>query len=309
MTDDMNRAREKQQYKMHGGHAAVKLCHWMQQSLLKGRPCYKEEFYGIRSHRCLQMTPVVNQCSHNCLFCWRVQGFEGKVEKWSEPEAMLDSCIEEQRKLVSGFGGDERCSREMWKEAREPRQVAISLSGEPTLYPYLGDFIELCHRRGMTTFLVTNGTYPEVLEKLYPLPTQLYVTVAAPNVEVYKRLCVPRQQDGWERLMRTLELFPSLDTRTVIRHTLVKGWNMGWEDDYARLDSIADPLFIEPKGYVFVGDSRRRMHMDNMPSHTDIVEFSRRLGERLGMDMLKERKDSRVLVLGSDDHQLRIPGS
>jgi len=230
------------------------------------------------------------------------------VERWSEPEAMLDACIEEQRKLVSGFGGDQRCSREMWKEAREPKQVAISLSGEPTLYPYLGDLIELCHRRGMTTFLVTNGTYPEVLEKLHPLPTQLYVTVAAPNVEVYKRLCVPRQPDGWERLMRTLELFPSLDTRTVVRHTLVKGWNMGWEDEYARLDSIADPMFIEPKGYVFVGDSRRRMHMDNMPSHADIVEFSRRLGERLGMDILKERKDSRVLVQGRDESRLRIPG-
>jgi wyosine [tRNA(Phe)-imidazoG37] synthetase (radical SAM superfamily) len=43
------------------------------------------EFYGIRSHRCLQMTPVVDQCTHNCLFCWRVQGFERKEEQWREP--------------------------------------------------------------------------------------------------------------------------------------------------------------------------------------------------------------------------------
>lgn len=308
MSDDMNRAREKQQYKLHQGHSAVKLCHWVQQSLLKGRPCYKQEFYGIRTHRCLQMTPVVNQCSQNCLFCWRVQGFDDRIERWSEPEQMLDACIEEQRKLVSGFGGDSRCSREMWKEAREPRHVAISLSGEPTIYPYLSDFIELCHRRGMTTFLVTNGTFPEALERLDPLPTQLYVTVAAPNEEIYKRLCVPRRSDGWGRLMRTLELMPSLDTRTVIRHTLVKGWNLGWEDDYSRLDAIADPLFIEPKGYVFVGDSRRRMRMDNMPSHGEIVEFSHRLGTRLGLDILKERKDSRVLVLGRDERRLKIPG-
>jgi tRNA wybutosine-synthesizing protein 1 len=47
--------------------------------------------------------------------------------------------------------------------------------------------------------------------------------------------------------MRTLELFPSLNTRTVIRHTLVKDWNVGWEDEYAKLDSIADPTFIEPR--------------------------------------------------------------
>jgi tRNA wybutosine-synthesizing protein 1 len=176
------------------------------------------------------------------------------------------------------------------------------------MYPYLGDLIALCHRRGMTTFLVTNGTFPEVLEKLDPLPTQLYVTLAAPNPEVYKRLCVPRIPDGWERLMRTLELFPSLDTRTVIRHTLVKEWNIGWEDEYAKLDSIADPTFIEPKGYVFVGDSRRRMSMSNMPSHAEIREFSAKLGERLGMNILKERKDSRVLVLGEDKSELKIPG-
>jgi tRNA wybutosine-synthesizing protein 1 len=308
MTTDLNRTREKQQYKLHGGHAAVKLCHWMQQSLLKGRPCYKQEFYGIQSHRCLQMTPVVDQCTHNCLFCWRVQGFDRKEEQWREPEEVLDACISEQRKLVSGFGGDARCSKEMWKESREPKQVAISLSGEPTIYPHLGEFIEVCHRRGMTTFLVTNGTFPEVLEKLDPLPTQLYVTVAAPNEEVYRRLCVPRIPDGWERLKRTLELFPSLNTRTVIRHTLVKDWNVGWEDEYAKLDASADPDFIEPKGYVFVGDSRRRMSIDNMPSHDTITEFSKRLGDRMGMEILKERKDSRVLVLGKKDSQLRIPG-
>ena len=51
--------------------------------------------------------------------------------------------------------------------------------------------------------------------------------------------------------MRTLDLLPSLDTRTVIRHTLVKNENMGWIDDYASLDRRADPFLVEPKGYVF----------------------------------------------------------
>lgn len=150
----------------------------------------------------------------------------------------------------------------------------------------------------MSTFLVTNGTFPEVLEKLDPLPTQLYVTVAAPTEEIYKRLCVPRIPDGWERLNRTLELLPSLDTRTVIRHTLVKDWNIGWEGDYAKLDAKADPTFVEPKGYVFVGDSRRRMTIDNMPSPAMVREFSERLGRKLGMQVLMERRDSRVALLG-----------
>lgn len=298
MRDDLRKILEKQQYRVHNDHAGVKLCHWMRQSLLHGRSCYKQDFYGIRSHRCLQMTPVVTKCNQRCLFCWRVQGFESEVTDWSDPEEMLDALIDHQRALISGFKGDNRCSPDMFNEAREPRHVAISLAGEPTLYPRLGELIEVCHRRGLTTFLVTNGTMPGVLEELTPLPKQLYVTVAAPNEEIYKRLCVPLIPEGWDRLNRTLELLPSLDTRTVIRHTLVKDWNLGWEELYARLDRKAEPLFVEPKAFVFVGGSRGRLSLANMPSHADILEFSRRLGSHTGMEVLKEKPDSRVVLLG-----------
>jgi tRNA wybutosine-synthesizing protein 1 len=207
---------------------------------------------------------------------------------------------------VSGFKGDERCDPEAWEEAREPNQVAISLSGEPTLYPELGAFIALCRRRGMTTFLVTNGSVPKALAKLDPLPSQLYVTVAAPNSTLYERLCVPQFPKAWENLMETLRLLPSLGTRTVIRHTLVQGHNLGWEDEYAKLDEIAEADFIEPKGYVFVGDSRTRMTVDNMPSHSSVREFSARLGQMLSIDVLREREDSRVVLLGKKGSRLSV---
>jgi len=158
----------------------------------------------------------------------------------------------------------------------------------------------------MITFMVTNGTYPDELERLDTLPRQLYVTVAAPNEEVYRRVCMPKMNDGWERLMRTLELFPSLDTRTVIRHTLVKDLNFGWADEYAELDAKADPDLIEPKGYVFVGGSRTRLSMTNMPSHHEISEFSEDLGNRLGMTVLKEKSDSRVTLLGKEGTETDI---
>jgi tRNA wybutosine-synthesizing protein 1 len=298
---------ERQQYRIIGGVGAVKLCHWMRQKLIYGRPCYKEEFYGIESHRCLQMTPAVNVCNFRCLFCWRYHGMTGfEGSGYPEPEQLLEKCLEEQKLLVSGFRGDLRCDPKLWEEARRPNQVAISLSGEPTLYPKLGEFIELCKRKGMTTFLVTNGSVPKVLEKLSPLPTQLYVTVAAPTKEVFERLCVPQFPRAWDNLMETLELLPSLSTRTVIRHTLVKDWNLGWEDEYAKLDSIAQPLFIEPKGYVFVGDSRTRMTADNMPSHSSVREFSKRLAERLSLEILREREDSRVVLVGEKTENLRV---
>jgi tRNA wybutosine-synthesizing protein 1 len=308
MTDTSTRDHlEKQQYRMVAGTGAVKLCHWMRQKLVHGRACYKEEFYGIDSHRCLQMTPSVNICNFRCLFCWRFHGMTGfEGSRFPEPEELLEGCIREQRLLVSGFKGDDRCDPGQWDEARNPNQVAISLSGEPALYPYLSDFIGLCERRGMTTFLVTNGSVPKAIASLDRLPTQLYVTVAAPNRDIFERLCVPQTPRAWDNLMETLELLPSLGTRTVIRHTLVAGWNLGWEDEYARLDELADPLFIEPKGYVFVGDSRTRMRMDNMPSHASVREFSERIASSLSLEMLKEREDSRVVVLGRRGSRLRI---
>ena len=288
----------KQQYRLHNDHAAVKLCHWMKESMLHERHCYKQDFYGISSHRCLQMTPAINECSHMCTFCWRVQENDFEVKDWSEPKEMLDALIAHQRKLITGFKGDPRCSPEMYEEACNPNQVAISLAGEPITYPYLSEFIEECHRRGMTTFMVTNGTYPERLESLDTLPMQLYVTVAAPNEDVYRSVCRPKVSDGWEKIMKTLEMMPSLETRTVIRHTLVKDVNLGWIDDYARLDRIANPDLVEPKGYVFVGGSRKRLSMACMPSFEEIKDFSRQLGDRIGMELIKERADSRVVLLG-----------
>jgi tRNA wybutosine-synthesizing protein 1 len=186
--------------------------------------------------------------------------------------------------------------------------LACSLSGEPTLYSRLGDFFELCHRRGITTFLVTNGTNPEALASLDPLPKQLYVSLVAPSEEVYKRLCAPLISDGWEKIMETLDLLPSLDTRVVLRHTLVKGWNMNKEmiDDYAKLDALAEPLFIEPKGYVFVGYSRNRMNLANMPSHEEVKSFGNHLALRMGYELLMEKKDSRVVLLGTDFEEAKI---
>jgi len=309
MDSNLKRMLAKQRYHVVGEHSGVKLCHWMRQSLLHGRECYKQTFYGVKSHRCLQMTPAVNQCTQSCLFCWRYQGFSDDARnEWDEPETILDGLIAEQRKLISGFKGDERCDQQKWQEATEPKQVAISLSGEPTLYPRLGEFIELCHRRGMTTFLVTNGTLPEALEELDPLPTQLYVTVAAPSRDVYDRLCVPHIPNAWEKLRRTLELFPSLDTRTVVRHTLVDGWNLGREEEYAKLDELAEPDFIEPKGYVFVGYSRKRMTIENMPAHENVRSFGERLCEIMGYHYLGEQVPSRVAVLGKKEGSTKIPG-
>ena len=300
MQEEFKKILKKQHYASVGNHSGVKLCHWMRQSLLFNRVCYKQDFYGIESHRCLQMTPSVNQCNHMCLFCWRHQGFtEKNFNEIDDPKLILDESIKAQMKLITGFKGDNRCDQMKWKEANNPNMLACSLSGEPTLYPRLGEFFEECHKRKITTFLVTNGTNPEALKKLDPLPKQLYVSIVAPNKKIYEKICSPSISNGWDKINQTLELLPSLKTRTVIRHTLVKGWNMDEKliKEYAKLDSKANPLFIEPKGYVFVGYSRKRMNISNMPSYENVKDFSDKLNEELGYNFLMEKSDSRVVLL------------
>ena len=95
--------------------------------------------------------------------------------------------------------------------------------------------------------------------------------------------------------MLSVRIIPCLD---VHNGRVVKGVNFGWIDDYARLDRIAEPELVEPKGYVFVGGSRMRLSMSCMPSFDEIKDFSSRLGEGIGMEIIKERADSRVVLLG-----------
>ena len=309
MNEEFKKILIKQHYGIVGNHSAVKLCHWLKQSLIHDRVCYKESFYGIKSHRCLQMTPTVNQCTHNCIFCWRHQGFpQDKLKNYDEPKFILENAINEQRRLITGFKGDSRCDPIKWEEANDPNMLACSLTGEPTIYPKLSDFFSECHKKNITTFLVTNGTNPKALENMDTLPKQLYISIVAPNKELYKKICSPLISNGWERINKTLELLDSLNTRTVIRHTLVNGWNMDkkYIDEYSKLIKKSNPQFIEPKGYVFVGYSRKRMNLANMPSHEMILDFSKKLSQNTNYLLTNEKKESRVVLLSKNKKMERF---
>ena len=139
-----------------------------------------------------------------------------------DPLELLHESVRAQRRLLSGFGGNDKVNKQKLADAQNPKHVAISLNGEPTLYRRLGEYIDECHKHGMTTMLVTNGTLPKVLEKLDPLPTQLYVSADAPNKEVFDRICKPKWNSGaWHKFEETIDLLPSLDTRIVVRLSLI----------------------------------------------------------------------------------------
>lgn len=290
----------RQRYKVVGRNSAVKLCHWTRKSILDEGFCYKQQFYGVESHRCLQMTPSVGWCTHRCVFCWRMTEYTlgTELEEFDEPGFIVDECIRNQRLLLAGFGGiPDRVNKKKFREAQNPNQAAISLVGEPTIYPKLDGLLEEFRKRGFTTFLVSNGTFPERISSLNVMPTQFYLSLDASDEKTYLRVDNPLVKDGWRRINQSLELMKNLDTRTVIRLTLVKGWNMDGLDGYAKLIQKAEPDYVEAKAYMFVGGSRRRLTIENMPSHSEVKDFSEKLAEMLGYKIKDEKEDSRVVLL------------
>ena len=292
----------RQRYKLVGNHSAAKLCLWTKKSIKTGgkEHCYKEKFYddiGIKSHRCLQCTPAVMWCSLRCQFCWRATELTlgQKIPDEEEPDKIADGLINAQKQLLSGLGGIPHDDK-YFNEAQIPGNVAISLSGEPTCYSKLSDLIKEFHKRNMKTFLVTNGTLPERLEALENLPTQLYVSLCSNSKEMFEKVQKPLVKDAWEKLNRTLELFPSLKTRKVIRLTMVRDLNMKEPEKYSKLIEKALPTFIEVKSFMSVGFSRQRLPYSVMPLHEEIKDFSEKIAENTGYKIANEKRDSRVVL-------------
>jgi tRNA wybutosine-synthesizing protein 1 len=294
---------KKHGYHLAGSHSAVKTCMWLNKSMRNEGGCYKSKFYGMTSHRCIQMTPAL-VCNHRCLHCWRAVEVPVEVpDSWDTPEEIVKSCLIEQRRLVSGYLGSEFMDRTKCSEALTPRHVAISLSGEPTLYPYLPELIEEFHKYGMTTFVVTNGTNPEMVGKLKP--TQLYISLNAYDKETYQKACAPLS-DTWDNIKQSLEIINDTGSRTAVRITLTNGVNMDAPEGYAHLIELAQPDYVELKAYMHLGFSRNRLSRDSMPAYIEVLDFSKKVAQVLGYCIADSSESSRVVLLSKDGKKTDI---
>ena len=204
-----------------------------------------------------------------------------------------------------------------WIAAQVPKHFAISLSGEPTIYPYLSELIRELRKQKKTTFLVTNGLNPRVLLKLEKedaLPTQLYISFNTPNKKMYDEWHNSLEKNAWKKYNQSLEIIKKLakkKKRTVLRMTLVKNLNMKKEHvkEYAKLIKKASPMFVEAKGYMSVGYARQRLGYETMPFHKEIREFSKLLAKELkssGYKILDEKIESRIVLIGKDKKDMKI---
>ncbi|NPA22838.1 MAG: 4-demethylwyosine synthase TYW1 [Crenarchaeota archaeon] len=299
-------------------HATVELCHWTKRALTELRSCYKVKFYGAPwggSHRCVEMSPLGMICLNKCIYCWRpAESYDYYIprpEEVYDPEDIVEGILRERRRLLSGYFGHPRCTRERVEEALRPTHWAISLSGEPCLYPKLPELILKLREDPniRSIFVVTNGRVPEMIERMNredALPTQLYLSLTAPNEELYYKIHVPilRRESAWRDFNRSLELLSTVRTRTVIRLTLIKGVNTDDRHvrEFAELIKKANPHFIEVKSYMSLGYSLYKIGREGMLRHEEVKEWSKKLLNELNRDVerfeqVDESLDSRIVLL------------
>lgn len=269
----------KQGYKIVGSHSGVKVCRWTKNELRGRGSCYKKSLFNIASSRCMELTPSL-ACSSKCVFCWR-HGTNPVSKNWrwevDEPEFILENALIAHYSMIKQMRGVPGVVAERFAKAFKVAHCALSLVGEPILYPYISKFIELLHQKDITSFLVCNAQHPESLSTIGKV-TQLYVSIDASTKQELKKVDRPLYKDFWERMMECLDIIRTVQShqRTVFRLTLVKGFNMGDISSYADLVGRGLPCFIEVKGATFSGSSKDNVNsltMQNIPYNEECKRF------------------------------------
>uniref|UniRef100_A0A8C5TA81 tRNA 4-demethylwyosine synthase (AdoMet-dependent) n=1 Tax=Malurus cyaneus samueli TaxID=2593467 RepID=A0A8C5TA81_9PASS len=277
-------------------------------AMLRGRGgCYKHTFYGIESHRCMEATPSL-ACANKCVFCWRHHTNPVGTEwrwKMDQPELILQEALEKHQNMIRQFKGVSGVKAARLEEALRVKHCALSLVGEPIMYPQINRFVRLLHQHDISTFLVTNAQFPEEIRRLEPV-TQLYVSVDASTKESLRRIDRPLFKDFWQRFLDSLKALAEKQQRTVYRLTLVKAWNVDELKAYADLISLGKPDFIEVKGVTYCGDSAASsLSMANVPWHGEVLAFTQELARLLpDYGIACEHEHSNCLLLAHRKFQV-----
>ena len=380
-------------------HSSVKPCHWLEQKLMTGRDnrnCYKGVF-GVQSHRCLQNTPSLPFCNHQCVFCWRdiesgSLGSEFIVES-DEPKLLIDEMLRHhldiienhlplrryidnyeimidilyymllnnhQEHSVNSLSNNIHVSKnkieraltllknqdyvkstnqtldnyalerdihqcissreeievlinreltspddimQAHNEALMPNHAAISLDGEPLLYPRISEFVQEFRNLDITTFIVTNGTTPDTIRNLETLPSQLYITLPASNENIYKKICRPMIKNGWNKIRDSLDLVDSLSCRTLVRLTALKTLNINesFIHDYSKIIEKTNPDFFEIKGFTLQAKAllinerlkNGKQPQEYFPEYEYLENLAMKFEEISGFPLIYRNKPSR----------------
>jgi len=297
-------------------HSTVELCHWTKKSFKGEESCYKHKFYGISTHQCMEFSPAGMYCENRCIYCWRPMEFYDSLEMNSqnvaEPKDIVIKLMAEREKLIMGHYGDPKSIHKKLEESLLPAHYAISLSGEPTMYPKLPDLIKYLRTLPQTksVFLVTNGQEPLMLQRLIDedaLPTQIYLSTNAPNYDSFMKINKPRYADSWERWNQSLELLEIMKTRTVLRMTMIRNHNdfEGMIPAFADMIKRSNAHFIEIKSYMHIGRSTNRLARSDMLEFEEVSHFSEILAKKSQIySVIDESVPSRIVLLQNQQRKI-----
>ena len=316
---------KKQKYQLSGKNTAVKKCGWTHNSLREDRYCYKH-FYGIKSHQCIQFSPVLI-CNFLCKFCWRIhesdigiknmfrqydpQDQEKLNEIFDSPKEVVNALFVSQQKIICGY--KPYVSSQKYDEAMNQKHATLSLTGEPFLYPWIPELIDELKSRNLTVFIVTNGSVPSTLRSILEkraYPTQLYITLPTPGVKNFLSVHRPLEKEkALENIYESLRIIgEGVPFRTVARLTVSEGLNLIDPEGYAEMiTGMMKPSFVEVKGVVHVGAAEKRLPRTAMPSHSRIMEFAKQLENLTGYKIVAESEVSRLVILSNETDPLLIP--
>jgi tRNA wybutosine-synthesizing protein 1 len=210
---------------------------------------------------------------NRCVFCWR-HGKNPVAKEWKwemdKPEFLIEQSISKHQDMIRECKGVPGVIPERYNDAFTVRHCALSLVGEPIIYPQINRFVDLLHERRISSFMVTNAQFPKELEMLKPV-TQLYLSIDAATPESLKEIDRPVHKDYWERFLASIDVLRNKQQRTVFRLTLVKEWNMAEMQDYAKLIHRGMPEFIEVKGVTYCGNNKTSsLTIKNTPYHEEV---------------------------------------
>jgi tRNA wybutosine-synthesizing protein 1 len=129
----------------------------------------------------------------------------------------------------------------------------------------------------------------------------------ASDYESFLRINKPRYDDSWQRWNTTLNMLKSLDTRTVLRITLIRDYNDKEEmiPAFAKMIKQASPHFIEIKSYMHIGRSTNRLEHENMLEMEEVKKFSEKIAKQSGLfSVLDESNVSRIVLLQNNKRNM-----
>jgi len=229
----------------------------------------------------------------------------GREWRWKtdDPHTIVAEAVAMHVSMIREARGIPGVVPERYQEALTVRHCALSLVGEPIMYPRINELLMDLHSRNISSFLVTNGQHPDAIETLIPV-TQLYVSVDAPTERSLIDIDRPLFHDAWDRLRRSLSLLRKKRQRTVARLTVVKGWNSDEIQGYAELIALGHVSLVEVKGVTFCGKSdASNLNMSNTPWHHEVVALTVTLQQELAKRTAAGGPDAPPLYDIACEHQ------